>query len=59
MNGYGLGLGLGIDYDTSELEEAAAKSPMLMALAEIYGLDPWDIGLQMLQLETKENEILE
>ena len=40
------------DYDTTDLEETAAKSPRLMALAELYGLDPWDIGLQVLLLET-------
>lgn len=55
MNGYDLG----VDYDISELEEAAAKSPRLMELSELYGLDPWDIGFQMLQLETKEDVIRE
>ena len=48
MNDYDLDF----DYDTTDLEEAAAKSPGLMALAELYGLDPWDIGLQVLLLET-------
>ena len=50
MNDYDLDFDY--DYDTTDLEEAAAKSPGLMALAELYGLDPWDIGLQVLLLET-------
>lgn len=45
------------DYDTSELEESASRSPKLMALADLYGLDPWDIGFRILQLETKEDVI--